>query len=384
MAITLRRSLNHLKVISVCLTLIACADTKQPNFTNPMSVVGSGQPSTPQGQIPTSITGSIVDGPVDNRTITVRNASGQTKKILTEDGQGGFRLASVFSQADYPLIFTAEDEAQLLVMGDPGFTLMSTSPRSAIVQQVSINAYSTLITKVALKLPGGITVDNLDTARDHVVSQLNFGLYGAFKDNPTKTLTTENNIHVITKASEALSEMIRRTSKQLNINGHHMTTDAVVDAIAADLVNGKLDGIGPVGTDPNVSAIAHLMSGQVALEAITNELQVRSTNVAPSLDYVITSTYPESSYRTKNVHLTEELISQAKMAVQIANSVLPSDELTDIMAGLEQLTPFMRPDRARKILPGNMSHSFEIVSRQVAKSGNEGARKVNVMAVANG
>ncbi len=360
-----------------CLALVACADTKQPNFAGPMSLTNTAPFGNDQGQQPATIRGSIVDGPVDNRVITITNRQGQFKRTVTENGKGTFALATIFSKDDFPLLFSAKDEAQLLVIGDPGFTLLSTTPRPALGQRVSINAYSTLITKTAMRLPGGIDSANLEIARSHVVSELNFGLYGEFKDNPLTTQTTQSNIHVITKANEALSEMIRRTSRQLNMSGRHMTPDDVIDAIAADLVDGQLNGVGATGTNPRLSAVAHFIAGQVALEAITNELRVRNIDATPSLDYIIASTYPESSHRTRNVHLTEALIQQAMKTIEIANRISPNSQLAETAQGLAQLTPFMRPDRAKKILPGNLQGKLGEISRRIVMSDNTTIKRLN-------
>ncbi len=360
-----------------CLALAACADTKQPSFANPMSLVSATPLGNDQGQQPATIRGTIVDGPVDNRTITITNRHGQVKRTLTENGKGDFALATIFAKDDFPLLFSARDEAQLLVIGDPGFTLLSTAPRPMLGQRISINAYSTLITKTAMRLPGGINSPNLERARSSVVSQLNFGLYGEFKDNPITTMTTEANIHVITKANEALSEMIRRTSRQLNMSGRHMTPDDVIDALAADLVDGQLDGSGATGTQPRISAVANFIAGQVALEAITNELRVRNIDATPSLDYIIASTYPQSGNRTRNVHLTDALIEQAMAAIEIANRISPNPQLAKTAEGLRQLTPFMRPERARKILPGGVREKLGEISRRIVMSDNTTIKRLN-------
>ena len=372
-----RLKLNHALLMLACLTLAACADTKQPSFASPMSMNSAAPLGNAQGQQPATIRGSIVDGPVDNRVITITTRRGEVKKSITENGAGSFALATIFAKDDFPLIYRARDEAQLLVIGDPGFTLLSTSPRPALGQRVSINAYSTLITKTAMKLPGGIDPTTIEKATTSVTSQLNFGLYGEFKDNPTSTLTTEANIHIITKANEALSEMIRRTSRQLNMSGRHMTPDDVIDALAADLVDGQLNGVGAVGTHPRISAVANFIAGQVALEAITNELRVRNIDATPSLDYIIASAYPRSQNRTRNVHLTDALIHQAMVAIEIANRISPNPQLSKTAAALQQLTSFMRPDRAKKILPGNVREKLGEISRRIVMSDSTTVKRLN-------
>ena len=380
MTMRLKQLLTPIKVAFVCLALSACADTKQPFSST--AAASSQQSASHSGQRAVTIEGSIVDGPVDNRTITVRNTHGLLKKAFTEDGKGAFQLTTIFRDEDFPLLFTARDETQLLVVGDPGFTLLSAIIRPTIGQRVSISAYSTLITSVALKLPGGLTEDNMEKARDYVMATLDFGLYGAFKDDPIHTLTTPENIHVITKANETLSELIRRTSERLNISGYHMTTDDVISALAADLVDGRINGRGANGTRPRVSAMANFIAGQVALESITNELKVRNSVATPSLDYAILSIYPESRNRIRNVHLTDALMQQAAKTLNIAKLINPTPEIDQTLAGLEKLTSFMRPDRAKKILPATAGINTVLseVSRRISLSSKGDIKQVNILA----
>ncbi len=76
------------------------------------------------------------------------------------------------------------------------------------------------------------------------------------------------------KSSEALGEMIRRTRDQLTTAGTVISGDAVMQAIAADMTDGYLDGVGIAGTDSAVSAVATVASSQVLVEALSNNLRV--------------------------------------------------------------------------------------------------------------
>jgi CO dehydrogenase/acetyl-CoA synthase epsilon subunit len=74
------------------------------------------------------------------------------------------------------------------------------------------------------------------------VSSQSFAL-GVIPD-PIETQITDENAAVIVKAGEVLGEMIRRTRDQLLATGLVVSADDVVKAIADDIADGRMDGLG--------------------------------------------------------------------------------------------------------------------------------------------
>ncbi len=375
--------IRRLGTLTLLLALAGCADTKQPVLAK---LVGEGEErpvaEALPGSRPVVARGSIVDGPVDNRTIAVLNRKGQLRTRLLEDGSGNFQLTTLFPEEDFPLLLQAGEPSPLQVVGDPGFTLLAAIVKPSLDQRVSLNAYATLITKVAQRLPRGLTPSNLETARRHVLANLDFGLYGAFRDDPLTTLTDADNVHVVVKGCEALAETIRRASERLNLAGHHTTADDVLDSLAADLTDGHLDGTGTPGAHPRVAAVAAFVAGQVALEALVNEIRGGGRDATASLDYLIARQFPSTAVRTRNVHLTEALIERARVGIEIAHRMRPNRETSEAARALARLTPFMRPDRARKILPAALPRTLDHVAHRIATSSPVIIERINTLAAA--
>jgi hypothetical protein len=99
-----------------------------------------------------------------------------------------------------------------------------------------------------------------------------------------------------------------------------MGADEVVHAIAADLVDGSLDGLGSDGSSAHIAAVANIVSAQILLEAMRNELRVNDVDASSAMDDALLVTYPSASTGTStdNVLIPQPAISQARVIYSAA------------------------------------------------------------------
>jgi len=178
--------------------------------------------------------------------------------------------------------------------------------------------------------------------------------------------------------------MIRRTQHDLTQAGYSYSNNDVMNALSADLSDGLLDGLSESGqAQPRISAVAHLVAGEVAIEAITNDLRVNEQHITAELDYSISSSFPSSRLRTENAHLTNEMIEQAYLATKTAGEIIPSPHLSIIKSRLRQLTAFTQPERARRELPPSSKGYLNNVITYIASASEQEIKRVNRLSTQN-
>ena len=100
-----------------------------------------------------------------------------------------------------------------------------------------------LVFKSAVRA-GGVTDTTVAAGLAAVLGRYNFGLDAGLISDPTETPIDDSNVAVMVKASETMGEMIRRTRDALAAAGSNLDGDGIMDALAADLVDGYIDGRG--------------------------------------------------------------------------------------------------------------------------------------------
>src|SRR5690606_60142 len=128
--------------------------------------------------------------------------------------------------------------------------------------------------------------------------------------------------------------------------------DGVVDALAADLVDGQLDGKGARGTLPRITAASILASAQVLIEAMRNELSVDARVATRAIDDVIRRLARNRSVPLSGAQaLTAAMIERTAHGIDAAESLLGPGSLREIDSAVARLAPGMLPSEARKLLP---------------------------------
>lgn len=328
--------------------------------------------------------GSVGDGPVVGATVAIRNRNFEVISSTTSDNQANFSYVGEIADEQFPLIIEATLGIDLVTNAQPDFTLTAVvMDRSQT--RINLNPHSTMIVKTALAMPGGLNLANLNSARETVITKMNFGLDTALVTDPITNDINDNNVAVITKASEVFGEMVRRASYWI---GNNIDEDAVFAALAADLIDGALDGVGGPGTNARYTAIAHVVSAQVLIEAMLNDLQVNNTSATLALDNAIEQIMGNAgtaNRSTTTVTINDLMIEQAKFALAAARAIDPNvtfDNLLTVLfsLGSDVSTTVVSQGLGDSGLNSSVTISMDQSISLAASSNTSGVSVINVAA----
>lgn len=340
----------------------------------------------------TQIGGSVGDGPVTGATVTVYNAAGDVLGTMQSDSNASFRTTIKTKGKDFPLRLVASGGTDLVTGSLPDFEMVSVAvhPSDKIA---NINPFSTLIVKVAESMPGGLNAANVGTAQSAVLDKLGFGLDKRAFPDPITTVVDNNNVAHIVKASETLGEMVRRSRDLMAAAGRPASGDSVIAALADDLVDGTLDGQGGRAADATVAAVANVVSGQVLLEAASNNLKVGGAIATSVIDQSIVSTHAgvSGSQLTATVIITRDMLDQLGASLAAIQVLDNSQAVADIAATVSGLSADVLPasiasalpvsntgtlDNALNLAPAATQANIDLVN-QAAETGSSGSGTSN-------
>ncbi|MEN8207530.1 MAG: hypothetical protein ABFS24_16230, partial [Pseudomonadota bacterium] len=358
--------LVKLIVVTLCAVLLtACGD-------------GDSSSDEPANAV---VSGSVGDGPITGATVEIYNVKGELIRTETSDNTASYKSSYKARSRDYPLFLKVSDGIDLVTGDAPDFTLVSviiTKSNST----ANINPYSTLIVKMAQNMAGGVNADNINYAKDVVMEKYSFGLDPAVIDNPVTNRISSKSIAHIVKSSEAVGEMIRRTRDLISATGNPVSGDDVVDALAADMADGFLDGLGAEGSDPTIAAVANVVSGQVLVETMTNELKVNGVIATVVIDQAIkiTQSSVKSLKLSESVRVTQGLINQAKLSVAAAQVIDSNSRLNDLFADIEKLSDGSSAADASRVLSANASQWLDDAVTSASTTDAQSVITINLVA----
>jgi len=357
------------------LALTACQG--EINVTGDLSDLGLGNLNLNGNSTSTSettISGSVGDGPIINAQIIITDATGAVVGVTASDAAASYSV-SIPVGTVFPVIVTATGGTDVVTNSAPDFALVSTVANTS-TDTVNINPFSTLIVKTAQVMPGGLTSVNISLAREYIADQLNFGLNSKLVPDPITTPINAGNVAGIIKASEALGETIRRTRAALLISGSSLTEDQIIDAMAADMTDGAVDGRGP-GASAQIAATTNIVSGQVLVETITNQLNVGGADATALMDIAIKLSAPSATMTTADVVITKGVLIQAEIATAATSVHSPSSNLTAMAVILAGLQGNALAADIGAALPADPSSVFSAAIEQVALSTSNQFESVN-------
>ncbi len=357
--ILIQKTTKKFIALTVISTLVTACIT--PETTQEIANDGLNNYTTEE----VAITGSVGDGPITGSIITLQDAS---KKVITEstsDSQAKY-AATIPKGMKLPITITATGGIDLVTGMPPTFDMVSATVDKS-VRTVNINPFATMIVKTAGAMPGGMTADNLALAKDYVYQHMNFGLDANLIPDPITTEITEANVANIVKTSETLAEMNRRVTNALMTAGLTLSASQVFDVLAADLADGALDGAGP-GADVRVTALATVVSAEVLLEALRNQLQVNGGDATGQLDASIASISSMSTTRTADVEFTDEMLQQVRNAVTATHALTANESLAEVRTVLDGITLSSSPADARALLTQDIGIAYREAVVQVAQA----------------
>jgi len=342
---------------------------------------GGGGGSSLGGVVSSSFSGSVGDGPIVQGTVKIYDRNGKLLQTEVSDVFASYSTSIEAEENAYPLILEVTDGTDLVTNREPDFKLISVVLDPSVTQ-VNINPYTMFIVEVARNMPGGITTENITAARIIIMERFNFGLDPAYVADPLGTRITDQNVAVMVKSSEALGEMIRRTRDQLMAIGLATTANDVVAALAHDLVDGELDGIGGSKASNRVAAVSLLTSAQVLIEALSNNLKVDGSVATGSMDAAIIATRPSVplSLLTNSVSVNQEQLVQVRETIKVAQVLSPSGELDPIATILDSLSAGSTASAVEAVLPiGTSAALDQPVAVAVAANNEDLDAAINVI-----
>jgi hypothetical protein len=328
-----------------------------------------------------AVSGSVGDGPVTGATIEVWSSKGKMIGTMTSDNTASFNSNLKVRGNDYPLLLKVRGGIDLVTGKAPDFQMVSVMQKPS-EKWVNINPFTTLIVKIADAMPGSMAT-NISAASDIVLEKLGFGFDPNIIADPILTEITNANVAHLVKASEALGEMVRRTRDLVSGAGNAMSGDAVVAAIAADMTDGFLDGQGRSGANTSIAAVANVVSGQVLVEALSNNLKVDGVIATVVIDQSIMTTRPgiTSSELTGSVRVTQGMLNRAQVSLAAARVLDSSVEVVDLAKTISGITAGSLPDEVVPFLPADSSRTLDNVTLLSSTASDADLANVNQVVV---
>lgn len=228
------------------------------------------------------LSGTVGDAPVVAARIIIKNAEGEQVTSTLSDDRAHYS-ATIPKGTLYPLVITVSGGVNTVTSESPYFE-MTSIVESAYQETANINSFTTLVTKSAQAMGGGLNFRNVSLAKLQISNGVSFGLNNETMPDVVTSKVTENNVASFVKASVAMGEWLRRTHIILAAEDERWSQDSLLTALSVDLVDGALDGRqGKQAADTVAAATANVISAQVLIETLSRTLSVASVDVMASI-----------------------------------------------------------------------------------------------------
>jgi hypothetical protein len=334
-------------------------------------------PSDQAAEESTILHGSVGDGPIIGATINVYDKNGNLLAEQSSDTTAKYELTVRTSGNAYPLILEAVNGTDVVTGQTPDFTLKSIVQTPGKKKRANINPFSTMIVEVALTMPGGLTAENVDAARQVVLSQLNFGFDASLMSDPISSVIDESNIAVIIKSSETFGEMLRRSRDALQATSPGISADQIVANLAADLSDGVLDGLGATAAEPRVAAVATIASAQVLIEAMTGQLKVNNTDATAAMNDAVMLSQSGMQTNVNTVPVVSEMLGQSRIALTAAQNVDANPLLVTTVDALTNLQAGTEPGAIVDLLPADVDVALTTTLTNTLQASDAELEQVN-------
>lgn len=333
-------------LIGIVLFLNACSGSSDGTITT-----GTTNSSSSVNPVQVTLSGDVDDGPVTQSNVSIQTADNETIWTGTSDGQAVYSANISVIPADYPLVLTATGGINLVTGISPEFELRSAS--LGVAHNVgNINTFSTIIHATANAQASGLNEAGILSATQVVLQELNFGLDTNRILDPATTPVQNSNIANLVRSSEAIAEMIRRSRAALLAANVSQSADELIAILGADLTDGFIDGAGG-NADARVAATATIVSAQVLVETMMNELRVGGVDATSRIDTAIAAIRPGASLRTSDLKVPHDMIMQAGIAIAAAYALSPSEDLGHLLDALFAMPDGVSGTTAKALLPAN-------------------------------
>lgn len=280
-----------------------------------------------------NIAGSVGDGPVVNADLSFIDANGVVIGQTTSDDRANYAFVVPAATA-LPVRVVASGGTDLVTGRPLDFDLVGVLGEDADANGSTLNLspLSTMTVR-ALECTGArFSFNELSTMWNLIRGQIGMGLSETLLPNPLFDEIDANNVAAVVFASEALAEVIRRTSQALTNAGFETPPAEVFSKVACDLsVDHQIDGLG-ADTDPRVSAVYRAASAAVAMEVAAGRLEVDSQVATALLDASIAQIVPAAAGQTVlAVPLSESLQMQMLHDLLFLQNQYEDPDLVDLI-----------------------------------------------------
>jgi hypothetical protein len=332
-----------------------------------------------------NVSGSVGDGPLVNASVTIRKKNGEELASFKSDGSASYDVALSVSERHFPLLIDATGGTDLVTGTSPDFVLKSAVLSARDTVTANVNPFSTIAYELAKDLNGGVTRDNLLAAEDIVAMSMNSGLSTLVASGPLQTPIDGSNVSEIIKASEVLAEIVRRTRDALNGAGQGVSADDVIEALAADLIDGVIEGNGGARADARTAAVANIASAEVILEALSNELHVNGVDATEAMRSAIEQIVPAvTGPALEDLGATEAMIYQATIGLEAAYEVTGDARTAELIQALAGVQPGMEPALVKPLLPSDYQTALGGAVTRTAAGDGAVVNSVNQLARSGG
>ena len=373
-------TLFHSKWLRSTTTTVLCASVLGGSLSEEKSDATFNGPTTSDVEL----SGSVGDGPVVGANMRVTTRTGELLAEFQSDSSAGYNITVSALSEDYPLSIEATGGTDLVTNQQPDFMLKGAALNTGAASVANVSPFTTLTVELAQNLAGGITTNNLEDAQEKVNVALNSGLSSIATTGAMGTRIDAGNTAEIVKASETLSESIRRTRDLLTSAGFASSANVVVGALAADLPDGIVDGSGTSAADPRLSAVSTIVNAQVLLESMANELFVGGTNATTAIQNAIVEVEPGSSVSLDQLPVTAGMISRTRIGLAAAFAIDPDPALRELHGVVSGLQSGQNATLVRAAFPPNYRNVLSNALAMIAGADNATLDLVNSIARTGG
>jgi hypothetical protein len=373
-------------LVAFLLTVGGCAsdDEESSSFLKRVASQLPAPPSSaisPETEYETRVTGSVGDGPIIGARLRVFANSGALIMESTSDSTADYDLTVKTQGKNYAISIRADQGTDLVTGMAPDFALLTALTRPTKRAVSNLNPFSTLIFSTASH-NGGINDTTVAEARQAMMSRYGFGLDAEIFPDPVGTEVTDANVSLIVKSSETLGEMIRRTRDALMATGANLDGDGIIRALAADLVDGWIDGYGAASSSSRIAAVANVASAAVLLEAMSNQLRVYDFDATEAMDLSISQIRPSApaTSSTTNVPISAAALEQAGNALRAAQLFNDDPRIADAIALVAATTPGTLPADFAPQLPDGVHGVLRETTLDAAYASDDEIDAINLAA----
>ncbi|MFK7914262.1 MAG: fibronectin type III domain-containing protein [Pseudomonadales bacterium] len=303
-----------------------------------------------------NIAGSVGDGPVVNADLSFIDADGVVIGQAVSDDRANYQFVVPAATA-LPVRVVASGGTDLVTGRPLDFDLVGVLGEDAdsTGSTLNLSPLSTMTVR-ALECTGArFNYDQLTTMWNLIRGQVGMGLNEQQLPNPLFDEISADNVAGVVFASEALAEVIRRTSVALTNAGFDTPPADVFSKVACDLsVDHQIDGLGN-STDQRVSAVYRAASAAVAIEVAAGRLEVDNQVATALLDASIAQIMPDAAGQTVlSVALSDSLQSQMLNDLLLLQHQFDDPALVSLIDKIRTATP---GDLQRALNDGSLNAS---------------------------